>query len=168
VWKWDLSSPKSYPLNTSYFFATLEEELEGKPEKAGPVRLPPPSPPPKSFADLLDDHVIKAMYEEQNDGSYKDALYRAAKDYKQGTRMWRKLLRAADTAYAITYYSLELAPRPRVHFLHRELLSLAAKYLPDSTLAGLVEFFEDMCPCGKTHTVDAIRKLKKRCAKSVQ
>jgi len=66
-------------------------------------------------------------------------------------------------AYVIIYYGLDSAPRPRVHFLHRELLDIVeSEHLRDLSLEGIVEFLDDICPCGKKHKPDAVRKLRKR------
>jgi hypothetical protein len=55
----------------------------------------------------------------------------------------------------------------RVHFLPRELLDIVKLLkLNDLTSEGLVDFFDDLCPCGKKHHAEAIRKLGKRIAKA--
>ena len=124
------------------------------------------TPPPETFSELVDDKVIAAVYEDQNDGSYKDALRKAAKPFGEGSKAWRKIMRAMDAAYAVNYFGLEFAPKPRVHFLHRNLLTLVdSPHLRDLTLRGVVEFIDDLCPCGKRHNLDAIRKLKRRAAR---
>jgi hypothetical protein len=75
----------------------------------------------------------------------------------------RKITRALDLAYLIIYQGIEQAPKPRVHFLHRSLLDIAdSAHLRDLTPEGIVEFFDDVCPCGVKHRQDAIRKLRKR------
>ena len=38
--------------------------------------------------------------------------------------------------------------------------------MDDLTSEGFVEFFDDLCPCGKKHQADAIRKLGQRIAKA--
>lgn len=166
-WAWgiDKNYPKSYPVNTSHVFEQIAEQLRHEPGEHKPFKLPPPPPPPQSLFDLVDDKMISAVYEDQNDGSYKDALRRAA-DFGGGAS-WRKILRAVDAAYAIGHYGDEAAPKPRVHFLHRNLLALlespiVGEKLQDLRLEGIQDFFDDLCPCGTEHTAEAIRKLRKR------
>jgi hypothetical protein len=166
AWKVDMEYPKSYPANTDYAFGEIkaqirECQLQGRIEvKKGTGRLPPPPPPPECFSELIDDKTVRAVYEDQNVGSYKNALELAAK--RDGS-VFRKILNAVNTAYMIEYYGIELAPKPRVHFLHRNLLEIAdLGQLSDLTHEGIAEFLDDLCPCGKTHKSDAIRKLRKR------
>lgn len=169
AWDEDQKDPTSYPINTSYLFGQIDEHLEGEPKVRSGVKLPPPAPPPEKFSELVDDRTVVAVYEDQNDGSYKDALRHAAKGFGEGAKAWRKILRAVDIAYAIDYCGVEFAPKPRVHFLHRNLLALTeSKHLSGLTLEGVVEFFDDICPCGQKHTADAIRKLQKRRARGLR
>jgi hypothetical protein len=163
AWKRDQKDPESYPINTWYRFVQIEEQLEGQSNVGKGIKLPPPSPPPQTFCELVDDEIIGAVYEEQNEGTYKGALKQAAAEHGEGTSAWRKILRAVDGAYAVSYYGLEHAPKPRVHFLHRNLLAIVdSEHLRGLTLDGIVEFFDDVCPCGKKHQPDALRKLRKR------
>ena len=64
----------------------------------------------------------EAAYEDQNEGSYEDALIEARGGFGAGYRAMRKITRALDLAYLIIYQGIEQAPKPRVHFLHRSLL----------------------------------------------
>lgn len=159
-WAWaiDEKYPKSYPINTSHAFGEIEREIRHRGEARKLHKLPPPAPPPETLGDLLSESTIRTIYEDQNEGTYKDALRRAA-DFGGG-RYWRKIRRAVDAAYLADYYGVEFAPRPRVHFLHRNLLKLAdASGLRGLTREGLRGFFDELCPCGRRHTTEAIRKL---------
>lgn len=165
AWERDQKSPKSFPLNTDNTFADLKAAL--KELKSGPFKgkrgLPAPPPPPETFAELIDERVLAAVYEDQNTGSYKDALKKAAKLSDGGFRTFHKLLRAFEAAYLVCYSGDHATPKPKVNFLHRRLLEITElEILQGLTLSGLVGFFNDMCPCGKKHRVDAIRKLKSR------
>ena len=72
--------------------------------------------------------------------------------------VWRKILRSIDRAYEIGIHGAEMAPMPRIHFLHRELLGIAKLLKIDDLMReGFVEFLDDMCPCGKNHHADTIR-----------
>src|SRR5262249_18729108 len=107
--------------------------------------------------------TIRAVYEQQNDGTYQEALKLAAFVDGKASSAWRKILHAVDAAYLIDRYGDQAAPKPRVQFLHRELLKIAALAdLNDLSHQGIVEFLDDLCPCGERHTAEAIRKLRKR------
>ena len=158
-------------MNTSYAFDEIDEWIkecqrrgEPKVERKG---LPNPRwRPPKRFSDLIDDRVIRAVFEDQNVGSYSDALKLAGSGNKAAHFTFRKILKAVEPAYRICHFGVDAAPKPRVHFLHRSLLELATSLdLSDLTHDGIVEFLDDLCPCGKRHTADAIRKLRKRTAR---
>jgi len=163
AWNVDKERPEKFPVNTWYQFVQIEEQLENKTPVRKGIKVPPPPPPPKKLSDLVDDSVIKAAYEDQNDGRYEDALIEARGGFEAGYRAMRKVTRALDLAYLVIYQGIEQAPKPRVHFLHRSLLQIAeSRHLRDLTQQGIVEFFDDVCPCGVKHSPDAIRKLRKR------
>jgi hypothetical protein len=169
AWTNDRKYPHSYPINTSHVFAQLEQQirLRSVPNTARGIRLPPPQIP-RALAELVTEKTIKAVYENQNVGSYKEALKQAAAAIEESASAWRKILRAIDAAYAIDRFGHEVAPAPRLHFLHRRLLRLA-----ESEMLGggywrqnaLQNFFNHMCPCGKAHKSDALRKLGQRLAR---
>lgn len=171
AWKVDMKYPRSFPMNTSYTFGEIDEWIkecqrggEPKVERKG---LPVPrSRPPKRFSDLVDDRVIRAVFEDQNVGSYSDALKLAASGNNAAHFIFRKILKAVAPAYLISHFGFEFIPKPRVHFLHRTLLDLAESlHISDLKHEGIVEFLDDLCPCRKRHTADAIRKLRKRAAR---
>ncbi len=162
-WEADTKSPEDYPLNTEITFGETKARLRGEPQVQGPIKLPPPTPPPRSLSELLKEETIKAVYEDQNNGTYEDALKMAGAEDEKAHLTFRKLLRAIEAAYEIRAYGWEAIPKPRVHFLHRNLLEIAALvHLNDLTHQGLVEFLDDICPCGEKHNAEAIRKLRKR------
>jgi hypothetical protein len=162
-WKLDKKYPQRFPVNTWWLFVQIEDKLKNKPVLIAKSRMPPPPGPPEKLSDLIAERTIKAAYEDHNDGSYEDALKLAATGYKEGHSAWRKIKRALDVAYVILNHGIDFAPMPRVQFLHRRMLEIVeSKHLRDQTLGGVVEFFDDTCPCGHKHQADAIRKLKKR------
>ena len=116
---------------------------------------------------MVNEKTIKAVYENQNVGSYEEALKLTAAATKESASIWRKILRAIDDAYAIDRFGSEMAPVPRLHFLHRHLLRLA-----ESEILGgggwrqhaLQNFFDHMCPCGKAHKQNTLGRLSKRVA----
>jgi hypothetical protein len=169
-WAWDLDKkdPKSYPLNTDHVFFEINKRLRqgsrGGPEIKPPRKTVPLGPPqPKSFSDLVDEKIIKVVFEQQNDVNYVSALKLAASGDTKADSTWRKILRAVNAAYFIRFRGMHCIPRPRVHFLHRELLKIAKRVgINDISHEGIAEFLDDLCPCGKKHEAEAIRKLRKR------
>jgi len=168
AWKRDMRAPKSYPMNTEYAFSRIKKHIResksaGRPHpKRQLLRMPPPPPPPKCLLELVNEGTICAAYEDHNAGSYRDALKRAARD---DDTTFRKILNAIERAYLIDRFGLDAAPQPRIHFLHRNLLEIAGLLdLGDLKHEGILEFLDDLCPCGKKHRPDATRKLRKRLA----
>jgi hypothetical protein len=163
VWEADRKYPKSYPMNTGDVLFEVARRLVRRPaEGRKPVKrpLPKPGPPPKHLSDLIDEELVRAVYEHQNADSYKEALRDASQGGRYGSTAFHKILRCVMPAYMIAVYGVDL-PRPKVHVLHRGLLEIAEQLIieePD----GIVEFLDDVCPCGKTHSHEALRKLMDR------
>ena len=63
-------------------------------------------------------------------------------------------------AYMAAFYGMDL-PRPKVKLLHRGLLEIAKQLIIDEP-DGIVEFLDDVCPCGKKHSIEALKKLRDR------
>jgi hypothetical protein len=172
AWKTDIRTPSSYPSNTGYAFHEIKGDLrarisEGEQIQRQLVEIPPPPPPPKRLSELVREQTIRAVYEQQNEGNYQEALRQAACGNPKGDLIWRKIWRAIDAAYAIDRYGEELAPKPRVQFLHRNMLEIAdLAGLGDLHHEGTVEFLNDTCPCGRKHKSDAVRKLRRRWART--
>src|SRR6266481_4528785 len=114
AWKRDRKYPKSYPVNTWYMFAQIEEQLQNRPPKGVQSTGIKRSPPPQTLSDLVGDNIIRFAYEDQNEGSYKEALKHARAGFGKGHRVFRKILRAIETAYLIELYNFDHAPTPRV------------------------------------------------------
>jgi hypothetical protein len=171
-WAWGVDikeGSKSYPVNTHYAFYEIREWIEECQQPSRPevehksLKSLLKVGPPKRFSELVHDGLIKTVYEDRNAGSYSDALRCAASGDRSAGRAFRKILNAIKVAYFMDRYGPDAAPIPRVHFLHRNLLEIADLLkLADLTHEGIVEFLDDLCPCRKRHTPDAIRKLRKR------
>jgi hypothetical protein len=169
-WAWDTDKkyPKSYPLNTDFAFTEIHRQLSAGSRDSSQIQqqfreLPSPPPPPKSLSEIVHEKTIKAVYEQQNDGKYEDALKLAASGEREGAIAWRKILHAVNATYLIHTYGDEFIPRPRVQFLHRNLLEIAdVVEMNDQTHEGIVEFLDDLCPCGERHEAETIRKLRRR------
>lgn len=168
AWEIDKKDPKSYPLNTDYVFAEIDEQLSKRSQDGSQIepqarKLPLPLRPPQCLSDLADEKTIKAVFEQQHDTSYGYAIRLAASGYPKGASAWRKILLAVNATYFINFYGTEFIPRPRVQFLHRELLKITERVgINDISHEGIAEFLDDLCPCGKRHEAEAIRKLRKR------
>lgn len=168
AWAVDKKNRNSYPRYTDREFSRIRHRL-GLISRVSPgveqhaEELPSPPVPPTRLSDLLHEKTIKAVFEDQNGGSYEDALRLAIGEDPRSAAAWRKILQAVDAAFRTRYYGDEFIPRPRVQFLHRNLLELAAiMEIDDVKYEALAEFFDDLCPCGERHKEDAVRKLRKR------
>jgi hypothetical protein len=168
AWRTDDKDPKSYPINTHSVFAEIKTQLSEVSRAISKIdsqkqKLVPTPRLPTRLSELVAERTIKAVYEEQNKGSYNAALKLAVYQGEKGASAWRKILLAVDAAYRICVYGVESIPRPRVQFLHRKLLEIAdAAEVGDLNHQGIVEFLDDLCPCGDNHKPEAIRKLRKR------
>lgn len=166
AWKWDKEHPKRYPVNTDHALWETKLQLRDKVRQRKTTKLPAYRRP-KRLHDFVDEGVVKTLYEQQHSGSYQDALEQAADGYGAGFLAWKRIVSCLPAAYLVQFGVEEMLPKPKVHLLHRELLDIAASVeLDDLVTEGLVEFFDDVCPCGKKHHAEALRKLGKRVTKS--
>lgn len=149
AWAVDSERPKSFPLVANEVLAEIKRKLAGyTPPKRTRTKLPPAARAPKTFADLFDDGMIRAVYEDQYSDSYDEALQRVGSANRGWGKALHKLLKTAETSYTIGI-GCEI-PAPRTHFLHRQLFDIAQILgIDDLTNRGVQEFFEDLCPCGK-------------------
>jgi hypothetical protein len=150
-------------------FAQIEEQLQNRPPRTVPSTGIKRSPPPQTLSELVHDNIIRVAYEDQNEGSYKEALKQARAGFGKGHWVFRKILRAVETAYLIELHNFDNTPTPKVHFLHRKVLDIVnSEHVGGLKLEGIVEFFDDICPCGNVHKSDNVRKLMKRWARRRQ
>jgi len=169
AWETDRDGSWSYPVHTDQAFFEIKEEIKNvhspsqhQPQrKSTKLRLKRTI---QSFSELISDRTVEIVYESQNSGNYKDALNCAAFGQDRSARLtFRRILKAAETAFEIDQIGIERFPKPRIHLLHRRLLELADQLgLSKLTHAGILEFLNDLCPCNSRHTIEAIRKLRKR------
>jgi hypothetical protein len=168
AWAWgvDQEYPKSYPVNTGQLLYEIKTRIEEslKSRKLLPIRKGSKRPlrlqPPESFSELIADRAIQLVYEDQNSGMYKDALVRASRGDRS---TFRKIVRAIEKVYVMDQLGPDALPRPRTQFLHRNILQIAkVSGLSDQKDEGMLEFLDDLCPCGTKHQLDAIRKLRER------
>lgn len=84
AWEVDMEYPNSYPLNTYHAFHEIKKRIgECRSQDRGQTPITTlqrgirRKPPPKNFSELVGEGTIRAVYEEQNVGSYIEALKRA-------------------------------------------------------------------------------------------
>jgi hypothetical protein len=160
-WRVDSKHEKSFPINTNQALSEFRKFVRGHTPNARGLK--PPPRPPKQFGDLFDEMGIKSMYELQHSDSYEEALQLAGTRGRGATKAFHNLMRAASADYEWSFFGSDAIPKPKTHFLHRELLDVVADLgFDDLTNPGLEELFEDVCPCSAKHNAEAIRKLKKR------
>jgi hypothetical protein len=182
-WAWavDVKYPKSFPVNTDSTLFQIKNEIREyqsngppepedspqEPERAHKgIKLLRPSEVRRLF-DVVNETTIRVAYESQNAGTYEEALKVAAEGGETGSAAFRKVLNAVRLGYDMCRYGEDVAPMPKLQYLHRELLAITdlVDELREMTPKGIAEFLEDVCPCGKKHGPEAIRKLRKRRAK---
>jgi hypothetical protein len=166
AWERDQEEPKSYPLNTSFALAEIQESVANRPRARSIKRVPLPKSP-KSLAELISERTVKAIWEENHSGRFVEAIAQAAAfDYENPNRSWKafqSIIRAIESAYLVDYVSLELLQRPKVNILHKGLDEIAkAAGIGDQTEKGFAEFLDDLCPCGLKRHREAVRKLSSR------
>ena len=166
AWEWDKDHSKRYPVNTDHALWETKLQLRGKIRKRKTTKLPAYRRP-KRLHDFVDEDVVRTIYEQQHSESFQDALEQAADGFGAGFVAWKRIVSCLPAAYLVQFGVEEMLPKPKVHLLHRELLRIAGSLeLEDLITEGLAEFFDDLCPCGKKHNAEAIRKLGKRVTKS--
>ena len=167
TWSLESGDSRSYPFVTLILLNELKGRIANQIRSTKLPAVPKPRPEPEKLMDLIEEKIVKAVYEDQNSGSYKDALKKASAGGRQGHAVWRKVLRSIDRAYVIGIDGLDFVPMPKLNVLHRELLDIMKLLkINDITREGFAEFFDDMCPCGENHKPDTIRKLGSRIAKA--
>jgi hypothetical protein len=163
AWETDKKYPKLFPVNTDdVLFQVTRRLVRRRAEQSESVKLPLPQsdPPAEHLFDLINEKIVRAVYEQQNADSYKEALREASQGGRYGSTAFHKILKCVRPAYMIAFYGTDL-PRPKVKLLHRGLLEIAGQLIIDEP-DGIVEFLEDVCPCAKTHSKEALRKLLDR------
>jgi hypothetical protein len=160
AWRWDNRHPKSYPVNTDHALWETKVQLRNQPiERQTGI---PAYRRPKSVHDFINEGAVERLYEQQHSESYRDALFRASQGLGAGGfTAWKEIVNCMIPAYLLDFAGEEALPKPRVNFLHRELLEIAETLELDHQ-EGLAEFLNDICPCEKEHNAEAIRKLRKR------
>jgi hypothetical protein len=172
TWAWETDhdgSSWSYPVHTDRAFSAIRKELEdvhspNKKQLQRKTTILRLKRTIEGLSELISDRTVEIVYESQNSGSYKEALNHAAFGRDRSARLTlRRILKAAEKAFEIDQIGIERLPKPRIHLLHRRLLELADQLgLSELTHAGILEFLNDLCPCNNRHTIEAIRKLRKR------
>jgi hypothetical protein len=160
---------REYPLNVSYAFERINSDLSRllrpkRTESAPQSRL---SLAPKKLAELLPENLIEAMWEDQHNGIYRDALRQAASansnNMKRGWKAFQGIVHAMEAAYLVRYWGIENLQTPRVNILHKGLNQIALQVgLRGLTATGFAEMLDDLCPCGLTDHRGAVRQMWRR------
>jgi hypothetical protein len=164
-WAYDCRDPKHYPINTSYAFAQIKQTLTNKPhDRSAKIELRKWGRP-RTLAELIPEISIKAVWEDYNIGSFREAIELAAKvdNVKQSWKAFQTIIRAMETAYIGRFIGPEVLAKPKVNILHTGLDQIAqAAGLEMQTEKGFSGFLDDICPCGLNNHRGAIRKLLRR------
>jgi hypothetical protein len=169
AWAWKTDASWDYPVHTDQALFEIKAAL--KKDYAQSNDESPSTPTKlrlkrtiKSLSELVSERTIELVYESQNSDTYNHALNCTAFARDESAFVsFGKLLNAIEKAYEIDKFGIERFPKPRIHLLHRRLLELANQIgISDLTHSGILEFLNDLCPCGKKHTFESIRKLRER------
>lgn len=162
---------KRYPMNTYYLLAHLRGELRPDASRKHLVKQRRKhllvGRPVRTLSELVPEHLVRSIWEDQHSGSFDDAIRVAAQlGLDSGDRPWkvfRGILTAMEDAYHVVFFDLDILPKPKVSLLHRGLKELATEAgLSDQTRTGFAEFLDDLCPCGLRNHREAVRKLESR------
>jgi hypothetical protein len=159
AWRIDKSGSGDYPMSTARLIGELKSKLYGwRPRR---IRKLPALKTPKRLSDILDEKLVRDVYEYLHEEPLKNAFARF--NTKEGGRAFDKISEAVVVALDVSRLGEQGLPRPRGNWLHRQLLELAAaaklRHLTDRDMA---EFFNDLCPCGATHTRETMKKFRQR------
>jgi len=165
--KWDRKDPDDYPINTYWALAEIENSLSKQLLVKGSLRYYKNARKPRRLADLVEDGAIASVWEDQNSGTFADALRQAAviddDNAKQCWKVFQSIIRAMESAYLSEFLGWEFLRKPRVNILHTGLNRIAiAGGLKDQTRQGFAEFLDDLCPCGIKDHSGAVRQLSRR------
>lgn len=166
AWGWDLQDPKGYPINTSYALSQARASLTLR-VRTRRVKILGRLKKPRKLADLVPEKLIKTIWEEQNRGTYLDALRRASvidiKKHQESWKVFQGIVRATETAFLVNFLGNVVLSKPKVSILHRGLNKIARDVgLQGLTRSGFAEFLDDLCTCEITNHEGAVRKLWRR------
>src|SRR2546426_9175189 len=101
AWEWDRKDPGTYPINTSYTLAEIQESLSmQRRDKNTTVRITKPKEP-RSLAELVPEKLVKTIWEEHHSGTFRDAIRRAAGVHRDEQKSWKAfqgIIRAMEVA----------------------------------------------------------------------
>lgn len=161
----------TYPVNTDRALTEILERVSKKsPKVRRQVRRVPPPKIPMSLAELIPEKLVKSVWELHHQGSFRDAIKKAASfnpaNRDEGWKSFRGILWAIENAYAVGRWGSEVLPGPKVNILHLGLNQIArAAGLGDQTEQGFAQFLDSLCPCGLRNHRESVRKLVGRSRK---
>jgi hypothetical protein len=163
AWRRDKAGSNGFPMNTSYVVGEVKARLRGwRPSRIFRLRAPK-SKPLKRLGDILKEETIRGVYEYLYEEPLKDALSRLESSYGEGEQAFDQISEAVRVALSVSWIGVEMLPKPRGNWLHRQLLEVAtAANLANLTNREMAEFFNDLCPCGAKHSRETIKKFRQR------
>lgn len=167
AWEHDQNDANSYPINTDWALADIQRNVSTQLAKKHSARRLRIRKKPTTLAELVPEKLVKTIWEDHHNSSFESAITRAADtSYDEPEKSWKvfkRIIRAIETAYLVEYWGWELLPRPKVNILHRGLDEIAkAAGLGEQTVEGFAQFLDDLCPCGLRRHKEAVRKSMSR------
>src|SRR5487761_150384 len=157
----------TYPMDTSYELAMLQERISPEPTTARRVTGWFMRRVPKTIAQLVPEKLVKNIWEDQHSGRFEDAVAIANQlNYNNQEKPWKVfqgIMHAMESAYWVSFFGPEIMSMPKVNILHSGLKQVAiAAGLKGQTREGFAEFLDDLCPCGLKNHREAVRKMESR------
>jgi hypothetical protein len=163
---WERDQKKTtYPMDTSYELAGLQERISPEPTTVRRVTRMPKPRVRKTIAQLAPEKLVKNIWENQHSGRFEDTVRSAGQmNYDNQEKPWKAfqgIIHAMESTYWVSFFGPEIMSMPKVNILHRRLKQIAI-------VAGLegqtqyAEFLDDLCPCALKNHREAVRKMESR------
>jgi hypothetical protein len=162
AWARDDRGAESFPLITEQLLSDCEAELKGvrsRPRRRRSITYPKV---PTCISDILPERDVRQIHEYLHEEPLQDALDEAG-SADLHMKALARLRETLHTALYFHYHALEALPKPRGNWLHRRILSVVQSAPSERfTDAELAKLFDYLCPCGASHSREAIKKFRWR------
>jgi hypothetical protein len=160
AWEGDGRGGKGFPLNTTYAFWELEDQLRGS--RSHRIRFIPYRKPPTRLSDILPEKVVRQVHEYLYEEPMDDALDELSSPETIHGALAR-IKNTVETALYVQQFGEQALPAPRGNWLHRQMLGLIRAAIPQKiTDSETAKLFDYLCPCGGAHNRETIKKFRWR------
>jgi len=165
-WDWDDQGTKSFPMNTAQLLYEIEGRLKGRrPRHRKPRKLPHPAVP-KRLQDILPESTVRRVHEYLHEEPFHEALAELHEPNNR-SRALHRIKETIDSSLYAEHYGYESLPKPRGHWLHRQVLGALTAVAPGKLSdSEMVKLFDYICPCGSEHNREAMKKFRWRLSRA--